>query len=678
MKKKRMNAPRAFRFRRFAGKAYSAFNSMHKVVNIGVLTAGMLVFAHATPTAAQTAGVASQPEMLPEEELEELEEVTVTAARVETPAGRAAKSVTVIRRAQIEQAPVQSIEELLNYVANIDVIQRGGHGVQADISLRGGSADQTAVLLNGVNFTNPHTGHYSFDLPVNLSDIERIEVIHGPAALVYGSGAFSGGINIVTKKEIDARLYANAKAGMYALHEAEVRGAAGVGQTKNSLSAGYRASDGYTAEHNSDYRLLDLLWQTAWEAGEASRLDLQMGYNRKQYGANTFYSALYPNQYEQTSAYVGSLKGSFGKALKCIPILYWNRHYDRFDLIRNTDTGRNFHRGDTYGANLVFQYTSRLGVTGLGGEWRREAIVSSNLGHPMTTPQGRYTHRDERTNTALTLEHTVEWKRLTVSAGALMSRNTLLESVRFYPSLSAVYRPLPALRFYTTWSRSTRLPTFTDLFYTTETHTADEGLKPERSESVDWGLRYSHPLVTASLTAYLMWGRDVIDWVRASGDQKWASWNLTGIDKQGVEAGLTFRPGERWPALGERTTLAVHYARMNQTCDSRGMESRYSLNYLRDKLTVQLNHPIYKGLSAGWYVRYQKRMGVFRKYEGTEDRGLHPFPAFSTLDLKLNYKQDNWNFYLHLNNLYDTYYYDIGNVPQAGRWLMGGVSYRLP
>ncbi|MDR1336884.1 MAG: TonB-dependent receptor [Tannerella sp.] len=674
MKRKRINGLRVFRFRRFARKSYSAFNSMHRVVNIGVLTGCMLVFARTAPAPAQTVDPGPPPETLLEEELET---VTVTAARIETPAGQTARAVTVIRRAQIESAPVRSIEELLNYVAGIDVVQRGGHGVQADISLRGGPADQTAVLLNGVNFTSPHTGHYSFDLPVNLSDIERIEVIHGPAALIYGSGAFSGGINIVTRKEIDARLYAGARAGMHALHEAEVRGAARAGRTVSSLSAGYRASDGYI--ENSDYRLFDLFLQTGREAGEHSRIDWQWGYNRKRYGANTFYSALYPNQYEQTDAYAASLKGTFGKVLKCIPVLYWNRHYDRFDLIRNTETGRNRHRGDTYGASLMFQYASRLGVTGFGGEWRREAILSSNLGRPLTEPRGGYTHHDGRTGTSLTLEHTVEWRRFVFSAGALACRNTLpaASGLRFYPSVSAAFRPLPALRIHAAWSRSTRLPTFTDLYYTTETHVAGEGLRPERSESLDWGVRFNHPFVTATLAAYLMRGRDIIDWVRASGDDRWASWNLTGIDRRGVEAGLTFRLSERWPALDERATLSLSYARMSQTCDARGLESRYSLNYLRDKLTAQLSHPVYRGLSAGWHVRFQKRMGVFRKYENGKDAGLHPFPAFSTLDLKLNYAHGRWNFFLDLNNLYDTHYYDTGNVPQAGRWLTGGISYRI-
>jgi iron complex outermembrane receptor protein len=252
-----------------------------------------------------------------------------------------------------------------------------------------------------------------------------------------------------------------------------------------------------------------------------------------------------------------------------------------------------------------------------------------------------------------------------------------LKSVRFYPSVSLAYRPTNALKIYTTWSQSTRMPTFTDLYYTTETHNGNETLKPERSESVDVGINYNHPFVSAHLTGYLMWGHDIIDWVRASGNDKWASWNLTELDKQGVEVGLTFRPGNQWPALGERSTFSIDYARMNQNCDSKGLESRYSLNYLRDKWTMQLHHPVYKGLSAGWYFRFQKRMGSYRKYEGTTDAGIHPYPAFSTLDLKLNYEFGKWNFYLNLNNLSDTHYYDIGNVPQAGFWLMGGIRYKL-
>ncbi|RRD77376.1 TonB-dependent receptor plug domain-containing protein [Tannerella forsythia] len=668
--KKRLNDQQAFRFRRFVRRAYSAFNSMHKVVNIGVLTSSMLAFAHLSPVSAQQ-GAGTVADKMPEEELDE---VTVTAARVETPLAQSARLVTVIMRAQIEQAPVQSLQELLAYAAHIDVIQRGGHGVQADISIRGGSADQTAILLNGINLTNPHTGHYNLDLPVNLSDIERIEIIHGPSALIYGSGAFSGGINIITKKEIDARVYANAEAGMHNLWRGDVRGASEIGRTRNSLSAGYQSSDGYIP--HSDYRMYNLLWQTRWKARENAYLDMQLGYNNKHYGANTFYSAKFPNQYERTSAYMATLKGAFGQTLRVIPILYWSRHYDQFDLIKDTPKGRNFHRGDTYGANLIFQYISRIGTTTLGGEVRREDIVSSKLGKPRAHPEGDYTKYDDRTTSSVTLEHTYATSRFSLSAGALVNYNTLTDAIRFYPSVSAAYRPAEGLKIATTWSQSIRMPTFTDLYYTQETHHANEHLKPERSESVDLGVTYDRPLVSAYVKGFLMWGRDMIDWVRTSGDAKWASWNLTEVDKQGVEIGATLRPGQQWPTLGH-SELSISYARMNQTADSKGLESKYLLNYLRDKLTVQLRHPVYRNFSAAWHFRLQKRMGNYRRFEGGTDAGLHPYPAFSVLDLKLNYKLRNVDLHVNLNNLYDTQYYDVGNVPQAGFWLMGGVTYRL-
>jgi len=189
---------KAFRFKRFARKSYSVFNSLHRVVTIGVLSGCALMSAHAVsvePVERIMTQLSS--DSIPPTELDE---VVVTASRVDLPLNLVARQVTVISGRDIERAPVRSIEELLQYVAGVDILQRGPHGVQADISLRGGSFDQTSILLNGINLTSPHTGHYNFDIPVNLSDIERIEIVQGPSSLVYGAGAFAGGINIITKK----------------------------------------------------------------------------------------------------------------------------------------------------------------------------------------------------------------------------------------------------------------------------------------------------------------------------------------------------------------------------------------------------------------------------------------------------------------------------------------------
>ena len=671
MKAKKINANRCFRFKRFSRKAYSVFNSMHKVVSIGVVTTSVLTLAHSTPTSAQVASVRMQTEEGIHEH--ELDEVTVTASRTETPLSQTAKIVTVITREEIAKAPVQSIQDILIYAANIDVIQRGGHGVQADISIRGGSADQTAVLLNGVNLSNPHTGHYSFDIPINLSDIERIEILHGPSALIYGSGAFSGGINIITKKKTDYKIYAKAEAGSHSLFSTEVRGAADIGQTSNSLSFGHQHSDGYIS--NSDYNIYNALWQTRLRTCSTSRLDFLAGYNNKSYGASTFYSALYPLQYDRTSEIMGAISGLFGHKLKFIPQLYWSRHYDQFDLIKNTDTGRNHHRGDTYGANMMFQYKSSAGTTHFGGELRREDISSSNLGKPINKPHGNYTKYDSRSQTNIVVEHTFDWHKFIFSAGVLANYNTLQnDKLRFYPSASISYKPVDVLKIYATWSRSSRLPTFTDLYYTTETHNANETLQAERSESFDLGVSYKHKYFNITVVGYIMNGRDMIDWVRNPGEEKWASWNHTEVDKQGVEAQIKI-PLQPLAAFLENSSLSLSYARMYQQCDTKGLESKYTLNYLRDKFTAGLNHNIYKGLSANWNLRFQDRMGSYRRYEEGTDKGLHPYPSFSTLDLKFYYEYKKLTFSLNFNNLYNTRFYDIGNIPQPGLWIIGGLKF---
>jgi iron complex outermembrane receptor protein len=69
-------------------------------------------------------------------------------------------------------------------------------------------------------------------------------------------------------------------------------------------------------------------------------------------------------------------------------------------------------------------------------------------------------------------------------------------------------------------------------------------------------------------------------------------------------------------------------------------------------------------------------MGVYRRYENGADMGIHPYPAFSTLDVKLYYEFKKTTFHVDINNIYNTRYYDIGNVPQPGFWLTGGVSYK--
>jgi len=123
--------------------------------------------------------------------------------------------VTVLDKQDIQRSAVQSIDQLLDYVAGVDIRQRGVNTTQADISIRGGSFDQVLVLLNGINITDPQTGHFNLDLPINISDVNRIEILQGSASRVLGPNAFSGAINIITDSYDSKKLNAEFTGGSY-------------------------------------------------------------------------------------------------------------------------------------------------------------------------------------------------------------------------------------------------------------------------------------------------------------------------------------------------------------------------------------------------------------------------------------------------------------------------------
>ena len=680
MNKRQVNTSKAFRFKRFANKSYSAFSSLRKVVTIGVLTGSALTTAHATSVQPnEAARIVVKNDTIAEQDLEEL---VVTASRAELPLSQASKIVTLITKAEIERSPAQSVQDLLNNVAGIDVMQRGRHGVQSDISLRGGSFDQVAILLNGVNLTNPQTGHYSFDIPINLSDIERIEVVQGPSSLVYGASAFAGGVNIITKKDKESNTYINLQGGMHNLLSAEARAAYKATSSLHQLSAGYSSSTGYI--DNSDYKILNLSWQSRFDF-EQNTLDLQLGFNNKKYGANTFYSPSYPNQFDDTESVFISIKGETNGKLKLIPQLYWNRHYDCFQLIREGTpdvpdwyTNHNYHRTDVFGANLTFQYASQLGITSFGGEFRNEGIMSNVLGKPMEASIDNYTMNDNRTAINYFAEQNFLFDKVTLSIGGLMNHNTAnTNQFDFYPAINSSYRIHNNVTLFASWNKATRMPTFTDLYYTTKTHTGNNNLKSEKSEAVEAGLKLSNRSVSGNFTAFYMKGRNLIDWVKPSEEALWESRNHSKINKYGVETNININLKELLGKSSPLHSLSIGYLYLKQNLVEDKLISNYTLNHLRHKFTASLQNDIVRNLSMSWNFRWQDRAGSYLKYEKSKPAATTPYESFGLLDIKLNYQLHNINLYANINNVLNREYLDLGNLPQPGIWMMIGVNYTI-
>ncbi|HKL88588.1 MAG TPA: TonB-dependent receptor plug domain-containing protein, partial [Salinibacter sp.] len=115
--------------------------------------------------------------------------VVVTATRVAAEAQTTGRQVSIYTQRDIQNLSVNSVDQLLDVVGGVDVQSRGGFGVQSDLKMRGSTFNGVLLLLDGARINDPYTGHFLMDLPVPLSEIARVEVLHGPATALYGPDA---------------------------------------------------------------------------------------------------------------------------------------------------------------------------------------------------------------------------------------------------------------------------------------------------------------------------------------------------------------------------------------------------------------------------------------------------------------------------------------------------------
>lgn len=674
-------------FKHFSRKGYSLFAWLGIEHRIGVLGVATLCCA-APRLAAQSLRPVEDgvPAASAHDDTNRLGEAVVSASRAPMAAAVAARQVTALTRRDLEAASVATINDVLKLTAGTDVRQRGSFGFQTDISIDGGTFDQITILINGIPVNNPQTGHNAAEFPLNLSDIERIEILEGAASRVFGSQAFSGAINVVTRHGVQP-LEATVAAGSYGTVQAEVRSALTLGpRLSSSLSGSWQRSDG--AVDNGDFAGGKLYWQGRYDDA-ALRLDAQVGLSVSDFGANTFYSAAYPDQWEATRRYFMAVKAETKGRVRIAPQVSWLRNADHYQLVRDTPTGENFHRGDVYTATLNAWTEWRLGRTAVGAEVREEGIYSTSLGREMDEAlqfpvRGerdiRYTLRDNRTNVSYFLEHNAVVGRWTLSAGVMAQRNTASpRGFRLYPGVDVSYRPGAGWRLFASWNRSLRLPTFTDLWYKSPTLEGNVGLRAEECSSFRLGADFANRFVTVGLKAYYNRGNDMIDWVMLTPDDKFRATSFS-LDNLGasVTAVLDFDRllGTRQPL--SRLKVAYAHIYQHRRDDKPFFKSNYALEYLRDKFVATLGHRIVSRLSADWSLRVQHREGAYLVYDGTTaTNALRPYGTYTLLDCKVRWRATRYELFADLTNLTACRYFDIGNVRQPGFMVMAGATLRL-
>ena len=140
----------------------------------------------------------------------ELDQVELIASpRIEIKNTDNSISILTISREEIQKSTATNVSELLQQIAGLDIRRRGVEGMQADLYIRGGSFDQTLLLIDGIKVEDPQTGHHTMNMTLPLEVIEKIEITKGSSGRIYGQNAFTGAINIITKKDIENNISLN-------------------------------------------------------------------------------------------------------------------------------------------------------------------------------------------------------------------------------------------------------------------------------------------------------------------------------------------------------------------------------------------------------------------------------------------------------------------------------------
>lgn len=649
-------------FTRWNRKGWSVFASLHRCVTIGVLSVGMSMLLLATQGAsAQNADTTAVLREL------RIREVGISGS-LPVPLRNAQSQTPLFDRKAQAAAPFETLEAALRTAPAVDLRERGGKGAQADISIRGGSFDQTMVLLNGIDFTDARTGHQSHSLPVDLDCISGVDLLEG----VPGVGAYAGAVNIRTAPLLPEYLRFEGSGGQYGYGYANLSGALSSGGLTTQGAVSYRRSDGY--RHNTDFETLNAFARAVYESPRAGFFDFQAGYQNRAFGSNGFYAAYNPEQWERTSTALASLRWlrpigrfSLGAAVS------YRKNFDRYDWIRGTAMNR--HNTDNAGAKLWADCEWAGGVTTLGGDYAFNHIYSTNLGEPLAVVHGDYTHAKARHTGNLYLRHTKQWRRFdaALSGGASF---TPYGSAALW-SVSGGYSPVSGLHLSVGASQSMRLPTFTDLYYSSPAQINNLDLGPEKAVTVRLGAEYARGHWFASALGYYRAGRDIIDWVWHPDDDpveawrgKWHSEQSSALDTYGVEIAAGYTSAE---GFLRRLTFSYAFVTVDRQSE---LIARSVLDFLRHKAVLAAEVHFLRRMSLALTASVADRNGSYTHYPVPGDSSVsetRDFEPFFLLDARLTWEKGVCRLYVDGTNLTDTRYCDMGGIPLPRAWITAGV-----
>lgn len=445
---------------------------------------------------AAASGLSISPVLVCAQVAQALQTVVVTATRTPQRVANVLSDVVVIDAETIERAGPISLPELLQARGGVEIASNGGPGQLASVFLRGSNANHVVVLVDGVRVNSATAGTTAIE-NIPLAQIERIEVLRGPASSLYGADAIGGVIQIFTKQ--GERTTASAGAGTWKTRSATAGLGRTLGSTSLSLQAGFFDSDAFSATNagrpanfdpdDDPYRNVNVGLNVAHAFVEGHGVALRVLHSDGKAHYDDF----------------GNTDATTHQRLTSLAIESSNRITAQWRSLLRVARGSD-HRSDEAVFPFFFktdqtQATWQNDVGALGGqlaagvEWRQEKVASDTA-----------FDRTRRRVASLFASYAATLDRHLLQA-SLRRDDDQQFGGRTTGNLAYGYRLTPAFRLSASAGTAFKAPTFNDLYFP---GFANPDLRPEKSKSAEVAARYDDGVFSAGLTLFENRIRDLI------------------------------------------------------------------------------------------------------------------------------------------------------------------------
>jgi len=612
-------------------------------------------------------------------------EVVISSSRVPQTAAGSGRNITTISAQMIEDTPAHTPDEMLRYIPGVEVQSRGAFGTQSDFSLRGSTFSQVLVLVDGMRINDPLTAHFNSNIPVAPDEIQRIEVLHGPAAAQYGADAMGGVINIIThtfggqsnEKKTNARIK-----GGYGQNDLKMGRGGFYHSTQNYRISGggmWHQSPGQELanDYNNRFNIANGSVSGGVKLNNNWDLALRTGYDYRDFNAKYFYTAspldeatetisMWWNQMRlqrSTQNSITTIKGSF------------KRTKDEF--IFNPQFPGNNHT-TSRGALQLYQYRQ------LSDSW--DLTYGAQLDNRMI----RSNDRGDHSNWHYAGFAMVQWhptNPMTLSGSIRMDHDDNY-GTELMPQVSFSYQQEQWI-LRASGGRSVRAPSYTERFISTNLsgpltegrNIGNPWLKAECAWSGELGADlFLRKNVRFSATGFVRESTDLIDYaltntaqirnddnLQSGGNYLYAR-NINNVTTAGVETELSMSKnlGNNWLF---NSTMGYTFTDFFGDED---VASKYISNYARHLVNgiVSVSHgPVKGSVSAVW-----------KKRQSTQNANINAFRSsvYSLWNMKVSYDvSQQISVGLQVDNVFDQENQDVLGAKMPGRWAVGTVSWTL-